>query len=119
MVCKVRLGMIIVAATFAMSLHVSAAQPGFFGDAADSETAAAATAREPLAAGRVVTVDPGAKRVTLEYRAIPEVFLEGGTRSFAVDSSVSLAGLGTGDKVRFNVAREGRAYVVKHIENSN
>ena len=40
----------------AMSLSASATQPGFFGDSADSDTAAAAT-DERLVRGKVVAVD--------------------------------------------------------------
>src|SRR5262245_23328718 len=58
---------------------------------------------EPLASGRVVAVDRDAGRITLEYRPIPELFLEGGTRIFRVEDPKSLKGLGPGDKVRFEV----------------
>ena len=74
---------------------------------------------EPLAAGRIVAVDHAAGKITLEYRPIPQLFLDGGTRIFAVEDPSSLKGLGPGDKVRFDVERDGRSYVVTHIENSN
>jgi Cu/Ag efflux protein CusF len=74
---------------------------------------------EPLASGRVVAVDRAAGRVTLEYRPIPQLFLEGGTRIFPVADPTSLKGLGPGDKVRFEVERNGRGYTVTRIENSN
>ncbi len=75
---------------------------------------------EPLASGRVVAVDRMAGTITLEYRPIPQRFLEGGTRIFRVENPVLLKGLGPGDKVRFDVERTGRrSYTVTHIENSN
>jgi Cu/Ag efflux protein CusF len=74
---------------------------------------------EPLASGRVVAVDRAAGRITLEYRPIPQLFLEGGTRIFQVADPTSLKGLGPGDKVRFEVERSGRSYTVTRIENSN
>jgi Cu/Ag efflux protein CusF len=74
---------------------------------------------EPLASGRIVAVDRAAGRVTLEYRPIPQLFLEGGTRIFQVADPASLKGLGPGDKVRFEVERNGRSYTVTRIENSN
>ncbi len=80
--------------------------------------AARAPVDEPLAAGRVVAVDP-AGRITLEYRPIPQLFLEGGTRIFRVDDPASLAGLGPGDKVRFEVERDGRAYTITRLVHSN
>ncbi len=74
---------------------------------------------EPLASGRIVAVDRAAGRVTLEYRPIPELLLEGGRRVFNVEDPTSLTGLGPGDKVRFEVERNGRTFKVTRIENSN
>jgi Cu/Ag efflux protein CusF len=74
---------------------------------------------EPLASGRVVAVDRTAGRITLEFRPIPQLFLEGGTRIFHVEDPATLKGLGPGDKVRFEVERNGRTYKVTRIENSN
>lgn len=75
---------------------------------------------EPLASGRVIAVDGSARTITLEYRPIPQRFLEGGTRIFRVENPDLLMGLGPGDKVRFEVERTGRrSYTVTHIENSN
>ena len=75
---------------------------------------------EPLARGRVVAVNRKAGTITLEYRAIPEQFLEGGIRIFHVEDPAVLEGLSAGDKVRFDVERTGRrSYTVTRIENSN
>ena len=74
---------------------------------------------EPLASGRVVAIDRAGSRITLEYRPIPAMFLEGGTRIFHVGDPTSLKGLGPGDKVRFEVERNGRTFKVTRIENSN
>jgi Cu/Ag efflux protein CusF len=74
---------------------------------------------EPLASGRVVAVDRAAGRITLEFRPIPQLFLEGGTRIFRVEDPASLKGLSPGDKVRFEVERNDRSYSVTRIENSN
>src|SRR5512147_1686988 len=57
---------------------------------------------EPLARGRVVAVDRKAGTITLEFRPIPQQFLEGGTRIFRVEDPALLKGLGPGDKVRFD-----------------
>jgi Cu/Ag efflux protein CusF len=111
--------LVALAAMLAFSQAATAAQPGFFGDAADPETAAAATVDRPRAAGRVVAIDPAAGRITLEYRPLPRLFLNGGTRNFDVLDAASLGTLGPGDKVRFDVERDGRRYLVTHIENSN
>jgi Cu/Ag efflux protein CusF len=72
-----------------------------------------------LVRGRVVAVDPASGSITLEFRPIPHLLLEGGTRSFSVANPLTLTGLGPGDKVRFEVRRNGRSYTVTRIENSN
>ncbi|WP_163364713.1 copper-binding protein, partial [Escherichia coli] len=45
--------------------------------------------------------------------------LQGGTRNFDVAKSVPLKGLSAGDKVRFDLERNGKRYVVTRLENSN
>ena len=74
---------------------------------------------EPLASGRVVAIDRAAGRITLEFRPIPQLLLEGGTRIFAVKDPASLKSVAQGDKVRFEVERTGRHYTVTRVENSN
>lgn len=78
-----------------------------------------APADEPLASGRVVAVDRAGSHITLEYRPIPQLFLDGGTRIFHVGDPTSLKGLGAGDKVRFEVERAGRSYTIIRLFNSN
>ncbi len=73
----------------------------------------------PLASGRVVAVDRTAGKITIEYPPIPQLLLEGGTKNFAVQDAALLTSLTPGDKVRFEVEREGRNFVVKRIVNSN
>ena len=74
---------------------------------------------QPLPRGRVVALDETAGSITLDYAPIPSLFLEGGTRTFAVDDAAELTGLSPGDKVRFDVERIGRRYTVTHLENTN
>jgi Cu/Ag efflux protein CusF len=78
----------------------------------------APTSEAQLASGRVVAVDRAAGRITLEYRPLP-LLPEGGVRVFAVEDPTILKGLSAGDRVRFDVEREGRHYVLTHLENSN
>ena len=120
------LGMLLLATTVASPLAIvspaRAMSSGFFGDAADSDTATAATTEEPatpLVSGKVVAVDAARGRITLEFRPAPQHFLEGGTRIFDVAKSVPLKGLSAGDKVRFDLERNGKRYVVTRLENSN
>jgi Cu/Ag efflux protein CusF len=79
----------------------------------------AALPDEPLARGRIVAVDLKAGRVTLDFQPILPLLPEGGRRIFQVSDAKSLKGLGPGDKVRFEVERDGRSYTVTRIENSN
>ena len=74
---------------------------------------------EPLASGRVVAIDHAAGRITLEFQPIPQLFLEGGRRIFAVKDPASLKAVNAGDKVRFEVERTGRSYLVTRVVNSN
>ena len=71
-----------------------------------------------MASGRIVAVDPAAGRITLDYRPLP-LLPEGGVRIFAVEDPAILKGLRHGNRVRFEVEREGRNYVVTRLENSN
>jgi len=74
---------------------------------------------EPLASGRVLAVDRAAGRITLEFRPIPQLLLEGGKRVFRVKDPATLKGVNAGDKVRFEVERNGRSYLVTRVENRN
>ena len=68
---------------------------------------------------RVVAIDETTGSVTLDYQPIPHLFLEGGTRTFAVEDRGTLTGLAPGQAVRFDLERSGRRYVVTHVENAN
>lgn len=81
-------------------------------------SADASTMEGQLASGRIVAVDPAAGKITLEYRPLP-LLPEGGVRVFTVEDPASLKGLSAGDRVRFEVERDGRRYVVTRLENSN
>jgi len=102
----------------ALALETQPGEPEF-GDRVEAPCDQAVPSDEPLAAGRVVAVDRAAGRITLEFRPIPQLLLEGGTRIFLVKDPASLKALGPGDKVRFEVERNGRSYVVTRVENSN
>ena len=88
------------------------------GDAEFQTCTAEAPDDTPLATGRVVAVDPAAGRITLEHRPLP-LLPEGGVRVFAVEDPAILKGLSAGDRVRFDVERDGPRYVLRHLENSN
>ena len=108
----------IFAAGQALALETQPGEPEI-GDRLEAPCDQAVPSDEPLATGRVVAVDRAAGRITLEFRPIPQLLLEGGTRIFPVKDPASLKGLGPGDKVRFEVERDGRSFVVTRVENSN
>ena len=74
---------------------------------------------EPRASGRVLALDPAAGRLTQELPPVPHLLPEGGTRVFRVKDPALLKGVNPGDKVRFEVERNGRSYLVTRVENRN
>ena len=73
----------------------------------------------PLAAGRIVAVDAKDGRLTIKHRGVERFYLEPGTFIFHVEDRSLLIGLTPGDKIRFDVARNGKRYDIRRIENSN
>jgi Cu/Ag efflux protein CusF len=107
-----------LALLLALPSPTAAMEPGFWGDTVDEATATM-PAEDPLATGTVVAVDAARGRITLDYRPLPRMFLDGGTRIFEVSDARILDGLSPGDRVRFDVERDGRRYVVTRLQNSN
>jgi Cu/Ag efflux protein CusF len=73
----------------------------------------------PLAKGRIVALDPADGRLTVSHRGVERFYIEPGTSVFRVEDPSLLVGLAPGDKIRFDVARDGRHYAVTRIENTN
>ncbi len=73
----------------------------------------------PLAAGRVVAVDPKDGEITVAHAPIPRFYMERMTRIFPVEDRTVLVGLTPGDKIRFDLERRAGHYVITRIENSN
>lgn len=91
--------------------HVSSAMP----DVAKGPIAEDA----PLATGRIVTVDPQQGRVTIAQNGVGRFYIEPGTRVFHVPDSSLLTGLTPGDKVRFDIERDGKRFAITRLENTN
>jgi Cu/Ag efflux protein CusF len=72
-----------------------------------------------LAAGKIVAVDGKDGRLTVRHRGVARFYLDPGTNIFRVEDPALLTGLTPGDKIRFDVAREGKRYTITRIENSN
>jgi Cu(I)/Ag(I) efflux system protein CusF len=73
----------------------------------------------PLAAGKIVAVDAKDGRLIVRHRGVERFYLEPGTFVFHVEDRSLLTGLTPGDKIRFDVARNGKRYDITRIENSN
>jgi Cu/Ag efflux protein CusF len=108
----------ILAVSQALALETLAGEPEA-GDKAEVTGDEVVPSDEPLARGRIVAVDPARGRITLEFRPIPQLLPEGGTRIFSVKEPAWLEGLRPGDKLRFEVERDGGGYVITRIANSN
>ena len=102
----------------ALALETLPGEPEF-GDKLEATRDQTVPSDEPLAMGKVVAVDHAAGRITLEFRPVPQLLLEGGTRIFRVGDPASLKALSPGDKVRFEVERNGLSYLVTRVENRN
>jgi Cu/Ag efflux protein CusF len=72
----------------------------------------------PLAAGRVLAVDAKAGTITVAHAPIAHYYLQAETRIFRVQDPSQLTGLTAGDKIRFDLERHGKGFVVTRIENS-
>ncbi len=119
---KKTLGMFALAVAIGAAWSVAAAEPmddstHYYED--ETRASVQLPPSRPFAPGRVVAVDQAASKITIEYPAIPQLLLEGGVRKFAVQDAASLTSLAPGDKVRFEVEREGRNFIVRHIVHSN
>jgi|SRR5215831_19504260 len=76
------------------------------------------TQEYPLTAGRIVAVDAKDGRLTIKHRGVQRFYLEPGTYIFHVEDRALLTGLTPGDKIKFDVAREGKSYTITRIENA-
>jgi len=79
----------------------------------------APTEEFPLAAGRILAVDRQHLLLTVEHRGIARYHIDPGKAVLHVDRVSLLLGLTPGDKIRFDVDRVGRRYLVTRLENSN
>jgi Cu/Ag efflux protein CusF len=70
---------------------------------------------EVLPIGRVVKVDAGAGRITIEHKPIWRLYMEAMTMTFRVSDPAMLTGLTPGDRIRFKVERAGDGFVV-HLD---
>lgn len=115
---KFIVGGLALVTSIALSTAVPAQLATFIGEPEGGEFTA--PLNEPLVIGRIVAVDHGTGRVTLAFKPIPHLFLEGGTRTFRVEDPAWLTGLGPGDRIRFEIRRDGsHNYLVTRVAHSN
>ena len=96
----------------AMAATGASAAPALAWDAVQST-------EQVLSVGRVVKVDAGAGKITIEHRPIWYLYMESMTMTFKVRDPVMLTRLTPGDRIRFKVDRAGDGFVVTRIENTN
>ncbi len=93
----------------ALAFPAFAAQPA--APAADSTEVAA-----PLSQGEVRKVDLAAQKITLRHGPIQSVGMPPMTMVFSVREAALLEGVKVGDKVRFQVEKQGNQYVVTELQ---
>jgi Cu(I)/Ag(I) efflux system periplasmic protein CusF len=77
---------------------------------------AAASAVPAMADGEVRRIDKEAAKVTLRHGPMPNLDMPPMTMVFRVKDPAMLDRVKVGDKIRFEAAHEGGAYVVIHME---
>jgi Cu/Ag efflux protein CusF len=82
--------------------------------AAPASDGAAVTA--PLSQGEVRKIDPAGQKVTLRHGPIQSVGMPPMTMVFSVQEAALLEGVKVGDKVRFQVEKQGTRYVVTELQ---
>ena len=80
---------------------------------------AAPSTEQVLSAGRVVKVEPGAGKITIEHSPIWRLYMESMTMIFKVQEAAMLTGLTPGARIRFKVERACDGFVLTRIENTN
>jgi len=88
-------------------------------DEADNMPDVLAPQGEPLAVGKIVAINRDTCQLELEHMPIKAYYMQGMTMVFKVADPSLLYGRTPGDKVRFQLERKGRSYVITRIENSN
>ena len=114
--------LVLLSAAFCGGVYAAAVQhrTAMDGPARTGDLASLAPARVfPLAAGRVVAVDPADGKITVEHAPIRRFYLQRATGIFPVEDRTQLVGLTPGDKIRFDLERRAGRYVITRIENSN
>lgn len=91
------------------------ALPVFAAQAAAPATDSAAVAA-PLSQGEVRKIDPAAQKITLRHGPIQSVGMPPMTMVFKVQEAALLEGVKVGDKVRFQVEKQGTQYVVTELQ---
>jgi Cu/Ag efflux protein CusF len=114
--------LVLLSAAFCGGVYAAAVQHKMttHGPARAGDLASLAPARVfPLAAGRVIAVDPADGKITVEHAPIRHFYLQRATGIFPVEDPTLLVGLTPGDKIRFDLERRAGHYVITRIENSN
>lgn len=85
-------------------------------DAHASHGSATAAAPAALSDGEVRRIDRDAGKLTIRHGPLANLDMPPMTMVFQVKDRAMLDAVKVGDKIRFNAAKEGGAYVVTHVE---
>lgn len=88
-------------------------------DEADDISSTLAPPSGSLTSGRIVAINRDTCQVELDHMPIREYYMQGMSMIFKVADPSLLYGRTPGDKIRFQLERKGRGYVITRIENSN
>jgi Cu/Ag efflux protein CusF len=111
----------VVAVVFALAMSLPAPSALAVGpdDEADSMPDVLAPQSGPLGVGKIVAINRDTCQLELEHMPIKAYYMQGMTMVFKVADPSLLYGRSPGDKIRFQLERQGRSYVITRIENSN
>ena len=111
----------VLAVVLALAISLPAPSAWAFGpdDEADNMPDVLAPSSGPLASGKIVAINRDTCEVEFDHVPAKDLYLQGMSMIFKVADPSLLYGRTPGDKIRFQLERKGRSYVITRIENSN
>ena len=119
MACRKFLRVLAVVLALALSLPAPSALAVGPDDEADDISGALALQSGPLASGKIVAINRDTCQIEFDHVPAKELYLQGMSMIFKVANPSLLYGRTPGDKIRFQLERKGRSYVITRIKNSN
>ena len=113
------LRVLVVVLALALSLPAPSALAVGPDDEADNMPDVLAPQGGPLASGKIVAINRDTCEVQFDHVPAKDLYLQGTSMIFKVADPSLLYGRTPGDKIRFQLERKGRSYIITKIENSN